>query len=166
MKGLENQSYLIGFIAFNLLAILFVVASIKMPRFSRGLFFLLFGWACWMNWTYSQNNPEAYQEYSALTFSNVYKEFITGWFKSHTALMVGVIATCQGLIAISMWLKGVLFKIGSIGGIVFLLAIAPLGVGSGFPCTVVFAIALTILYRKGNNFLWLRKPAYNSLPKV
>jgi hypothetical protein len=79
--------------------------------------------------------------------------------------MVGFIATCQGLIALSMILKGWFFKTGCIGGIIFLLAIAPLGVGSGFPCTVVFAIALAVLYRKGKNYLWYKKSFNNSLHK-
>jgi hypothetical protein len=44
---------------------------------------------------------------------------------------------------------------GTIGATIFLLAIVPLGVGSGFPCTVIMAIALFILLRKyDNTFAW------------
>ena len=162
MKGLENQEYLAGFIAFNILALFFLVCAIKWPRMGRALFFLLFAWACWINWTYSQNDPGAYQEYAELTFSGVYKKFITGWFSHNTAWVVSVIATCQGLIAISMLLKGWIFKLGCIGGIIFLLAIAPLGVGSGFPCTIIFAISLFILYNKVQNYWWIARqhPVY------
>jgi hypothetical protein len=154
MKGLENQEYLIGFLAFNVLALIFVFVAIKWPRIGRLLFFLLFAWACWMNWTFSQNDPAAYQEYAELTFFDFYKQFITGWFSQNTVWVVATIATCQGLIAISMLLKGSIYKLGCIGGIVFLLSIAPLGVGSGFPCTISFAIALFLLYKKGKAFLW------------
>lgn len=45
MKGLENQEYLAGFIAFNILALIFLLCAIKWPRISRALFFLLFAWA-------------------------------------------------------------------------------------------------------------------------
>jgi hypothetical protein len=54
-----------------------------------------------------------------------------------------------------MLLKGWIYRIGSIGGIVFLLAILPFGVGSGFPCTAIMAMAIFILLRKHNNeFVW------------
>lgn len=56
-----------------------------------------------------------------------------------------------------MLLKSWLFKLGCIGGIIFLLAIAPFGVGSGFPCTIIFAFALLILFRKSKNYLWIDK---------
>jgi len=39
-------------------------------------------------------------------------------------------------------MKGFVFKAGAVGAIIFLMAIAPFGVGSGFPCTVVMAIAI------------------------
>jgi hypothetical protein len=53
-----------------------------------------------------------------------------------------------------MLLKGWIFKSGCIGGITFLVAIAPFGVGSGFPCTITFAIALAVLFRKGKSYVW------------
>jgi hypothetical protein len=74
-----------------------------------------------------------YLEYADLTWSSWYRSFIKGWFADHIQLAVGLIATCQGLIAISMLLKGWLYKIGSVGAIIFLLSILPFGVGSGFP---------------------------------
>ena len=83
--------------------------------------------------------------------------FIKGWFADHIQLAVGLVATCQGLIAISMLLNGWLYKIGSVGAIIFLLSILPFGVGSGFPCTAIMAIALFILLKKHNNeFIWSR----------
>jgi hypothetical protein len=160
MKGLENQAYLFGFIAFNVIALAFIFFAIKWPRIGRTLFFLLFTWACWMNWTYSQNDPGAYQEYASLTFLGFYKDFITGWFKQNTSCVVATIATCQGLIAISMLLKGWIYRLGCIGAIIFLLAIAPLGVGSGFPCTICFAIALLVLYQKGKDYWWIKKERF------
>ena len=151
---MENQGYLIGLIISNVAALLFLICVVKWSRIARVLFFLLFAWACWMNWSISQNNPAACQEYAELAFFDFYGAFITGWFSRNTVWVVGFIATCQGLIAISMFGKGWMFKLGCIGGIIFLLSIAPLGVGSGFPCTISFAAALFILIRKGQDYLW------------
>jgi hypothetical protein len=54
--------------------------------------------------------------------------------------------------------KGILFKIAVIGGIVFLVAIAPPGVGSGFPCTLIMAIAMYLLLRHSQmNYVWLKE---------
>jgi hypothetical protein len=154
MKGLDNPTYLFMLIAFNVLALIFLFAAVKWPRISRLLFSLLFGWACWMNWTTSQRSPNDYLQYADLNLSSWYRDFINGWFSRHIPLAVGIIATSQGMIALSMLLKGWIFKIGCIGGIIFLLAIAPFGVGSGFPCTIIFAMALVILFKKGKEFLW------------
>ena len=158
MKGFDNPSYLIMWTAFNLLAILFVFAAVKSPKTGRLLFFLLFGWACWMNFTTSQRSPQDYQQYADLALSSWYSEFIRGWFRKNTTPVVGLIAACQGLIALSMLLKGWVFKIGCAGATLFLVAIAPLGMGSGFPCTLIFAAALVILFPGGSGFWWTKKP--------
>ncbi len=160
MKGLDNQLYVTLLIVSNIVAILQVIAAIKWPRIARLSFFLLFAWASWTNWTESQRTPQFYIEYADLTWSNWYRSFIKGWFAGHIQLAVGLIATCQGLIAISMLLKGWLYKIGSVGAIIFLLSILPFGVGSGFPCTAIMAIALFILLKKHTNeLIWARQTA-------
>jgi hypothetical protein len=162
MKGLENPEFLAGLIGFNLLGIIFILCAVKWPRIGRMLFFLLFAWACWMNWTLSLKEPAVYQDYAELALFDGYRDFITGWFSRNTSWVVATIATCQGLIAISMLLKGWIYKLGCIGGMIFLLAIVPLGVGSGFPCTISFAIALFILFKKGKTFAWtkIKRPAF------
>jgi hypothetical protein len=155
MKGFDNQTYMMLLTISNGVALLQLVAAIKWPRIARLSFFILFAWASWTNWRESQQTPEFYLDYADLTWNDWYKDFITGWFAQHIELAVGFIATCQGLIAISMLFKGWIFKIGSIGAIVFLISILPLGVGSGFPCTAIMAIAIYILLKKHNTkFVW------------
>jgi len=67
---------------------------------------------------------------------------------------VGGIAICQGFIALAMLLKDGPFKLGCIGAMLFLIAILPLGIGAGFPCTAIMAVALFILFRKnGTGFI-------------
>jgi len=139
----------------NVVAVLQLVAAIKWPRIARVSFFLLFGWACWINWKTVHQNPADYLNYAALAWSDWYKNFINGWFAENTKSAVSLIAVCQGLIAISMLLKGWVFKIGCIGAMIFLISILPFGVGSGFPCTAIMAIAIFILLKKhGNDFVW------------
>ncbi|GAB2824323.1 hypothetical protein [Ferruginibacter profundus] len=158
MKGLDNQLYVILLLISNGIALLQLIAALKWPGWARLSFFLLFAWACWMNWTTSQQTPGVYIDYANLTWSHWYSNFIHGWFAAHIQLAVGAIAVCQGLIAITMLLKGWIFKAGCTGAIIFLLCIVPFGVGSGFPATVVMAAAIVILLKKNRNtFIWQKR---------
>lgn len=155
MKGWYNELNLILLVISNLVAIFLLVASVKWPRIARVSFFILFAWASWINLKTSQESPQEYVNYASLTWSDWYRDFISGWFASHVKTFVGSIAICQGLIALAMLLKDRLFQFGCIGGGIFLIAILPLGVGAGFPCTATMAIALYILLKKNdNNFIW------------
>jgi hypothetical protein len=159
MKGLENSTYLIAYIISNIVAILLLVLALKQPRLTRLLFLVLFLWASWTNWGIVLKQPAVYLDYADFTFLQVYKIFITGWFSEHILLCVGFIATCQGLIGISLMFKGWLYKAAVIGGTIFLVAIFPFGVGSAFPATLVMAAGLGILYKEHGYYLWERKPA-------
>ena len=155
MKGWYNHLYVILLIISNAVAILQLIAAIKRPRIARVSFFLLFGWACWINWKTLLQTPEVYLEYADLAWSRLYTNFINGWFAFHIKLSVGFIAICQGIIAVLILLKGWLFKVGCIAGIIFLLAILPLGVGAGFPSTAIMASSLLILLsRNADWFIW------------
>jgi len=160
MKGFENSTYLALFIISNVIALCLLVTALEAPKTARLLFSVLFAWAGYTNWNYAMQSPQVYLEYANLAFINLYKEFINGWFSKHIAACIGVIAVCQLLISISLLLKGVVFKIGIIGAIFFLLAIAPLGVGSAFPCTLIMATGLYVLLKRcEHDFIWKhRKP--------
>ena len=162
MKGLDNSTYLILYIVSNVVALLILLAAWKQPRIARLMFFILFAWASWTNWNEAINSPQFYLEYADLTFSGLYRDFIYGWFSRHITLAVGLIATSQALIAISMWFKRWILKSGATGAIIFLLAIAPLGVGSAFPFSIITSIALYLILRnKANDYLWI-----NTKPKT
>ena len=148
MKGLDNSLYLILYIISNVIALILLFAAWKAPKLARLLFFLLFAWASYKNMTVVIRSPQSYLDYADFTFLDMYKQFISGWFSKHIATVIALIATCQALIAISMLLKNFFFKIGAVGAIVFLIAIAPLGVGAAFPCTVIMAIALIVILSK------------------
>jgi hypothetical protein len=65
------------------------------------------------------------------------------------------------MISTSMWLKGWLYLCGVIGGIMFAIAITPLGFGSGFPFPILMAVSFSLLYNKRSNYL-LEKPIRKS----
>ncbi|HLP52050.1 MAG TPA: hypothetical protein VK154_14275 [Chitinophagales bacterium] len=149
------KQYWIPWLISNVAALLIVGAALWRPKLARLLFFLLFGWACWMNYTTSHNNPNAYLEYASLTPFTVYSNFINGWFKEHITIMVTLISIGQGLIALGMLLNGWWVRLACIGAIIFLMAIAPLGVGSGFPFSITASIAAWLIIKKDNlNYLW------------
>lgn len=154
MKGFENSSYLLAYIISNIAALLFLLVSARWPKAGRMLFSLLFAWAGWINWRTALNNPEYYLYYSDLAIP-LYREIIQGWFSRHISLVVGSIASCQLLIAGGLLLKGRIYRIAVVGAVVFLLAIMPLGVGSGFPCTLILALALYFyLFSHSGNYIW------------
>ena len=156
MKGLDNSTYLMLYIISNVAALLILWLSWKMQRMARLLLCIIFAWASWTNWNEAIVAPQFYLDYGNLAFSGSYRHFINGWFSTHITLAVGFIATCQALIAFSILLKGWIFKTSVVGAIVFLLAIAPLGVGSAFPCTVILAISFWMLIRKKKvDYLWI-----------
>ena len=155
MRDLSYSVFLILYIFSNLLALAMLWAGWKNQRMLRLLVSLVFAWASWTNWNEAVIAPQFYMDYATLAFSGLYKHFINGWFSSHITLVVGLIATCQSLIAISMLFKGWIFKIGALGAIIFLIAIAPLGFGAAFPCTLIMAASIWLLLRKKEiNYLW------------
>lgn len=156
LKALDNSTYLLMYCVSNAVALLLLWSAWKRPRISRLMFFLLFAWASWTNWTEAQRNPQFYIEYADLSFLSIYKQFIYGWFSHHIREAVSLIAICQALIAVSMLLKGWILRIGAIGAIVFLLAIAPLGVGAAFPFSVIASVALYLILRRcTRDYLWI-----------
>lgn len=139
----------------NIAAIIILLSCIYRPRIGRMLFALLFIWAAFTNWSTAHSKPEVYLEYGRFAVLDWYKEIINGFFARHIEELVSLIAVSQLLIGVAMLLNGLVFKIGCWGGILFLLAIAPLGVGSGFPCTIIMAASLILLLKKHNNsFVW------------
>ncbi len=149
------KEYLFPWIATNSIALLILVAAIRKPKLARLLFALLFTWACWLNYTTAHNNPEDYLNYAALTPFVVYRDFINAWFKEYISLMVTLISFGQGLMAIGMLLKGWVVRLAGLGAIVFFLAISPLGIGSGFPATLLSALSIYFILKNDDlNYLW------------
>ena len=137
-----------GLLISNLIAVALVISCLKWKSFGRGFYFVLFLGASIANGYTSIFKPQGYLSFAKLTFFQFYKDFITGFFSEHITLIVLGIAICQFLIALSMLFKGNILKLGSAGGIIFLVSIAPLGIGSAFPFTLILAIGLYFIIRK------------------
>jgi hypothetical protein len=149
------MEYLIPWSISNVLSIIILITAIRKPKLARFLFILLFIWASWLNYSIAHENPNDYLNYASLTPFGLYEDFINNWFKSHITLIVTLISFGQGLIAIGMLLKGWMVRFSCIGAIIFFLAIAPLGIGSGFPATITLSVAIYFILKNDDlNYLW------------
>ena len=131
----------------NIVALLMVFACWRWRTVGRWMFVLLFAWAAQMNLRTAITRPDVYLEYAPLAYSEAYRHFILGYFARHITAIVGTIAIGQLLIAILISLRGRAVRLGLTGAIVFLVAIIPLGIGSGFPATPIMALAAGLLLR-------------------
>lgn len=114
----------------------------KIGKVAWGIIFILAGI---YNIYTGISNPQAYLGYSQGAVS-LYQRFINGLFSSYTSLIVSLIASGQIIVGIFLLMKRTPFLLGILGGIIFLVAISPLGIGSAFPSTLLMAISLIFLY--------------------
>lgn len=131
----------------TVVALLMAFASWRSRNVGRLLLVLLFLWAGQVNLRTAVVQPEVYLDYAPLAYSDAYRRFILGFFARHIPVIVGAIAIGQLAIAVLTSLRGRAVHLGLGGAIVFLVAIVPLGIGSGFPATLIMALAATILLR-------------------
>lgn len=133
----------------NAISLLLLILAFKRPVTARTLMSILFiGAACFNGYT-AIMHPETYMTYADLAAIPTYETFIRGNFSRHITTFILTIAVAQLAIGICIAGKGALSKTALAGAIIFLLAIAPLGAGSAFPCTVILAAACTVLLIKG-----------------
>lgn len=140
------QQYLIPWSVSQVVSLLILFISIKRPVWTRYIFAILFLAAGFFNWFTSLTTPEAYLMY-ATTAVGFYRDFINGWFRDHVTTIIPAIATGQLLIGAAMLYGSRWIFFGCIGIIIFLLAIAPLGLGSAFPFSVTVSVAAWLVYR-------------------
>lgn len=114
-----------------------------------------FLWASYINSSTAINTPQVYLDYANLDALPFYSHFINGFFAKYVTTFVLVIAIGQFLVFAGLVLNRLWVKLACIGGLIFGLAIAPLGVGSGFPATISMAVAFYILMtRYEHDFIW------------
>lgn len=148
-----EQSYTsLPYVITNAVAIFIVISAMVWPTVARVMLSAIFVGAFVLNLFTAIMNPSAYLWFGEFTTSEFYRSIILGWFSSHVILYVSIIAACQLLIGVFISYRGKLMKIAMIGGIAFLLAIAPLGYGAAFPSPLIMSLALVILLSKNIRF--------------
>jgi hypothetical protein len=151
MRGnIFSQAYMLS----NFIAVLILYICIIKPVFGRMCMSLLFLGGAVVNTVISISHPQIYMTYADVAALPAYIRFINGYFSSHITGFVLLIALGQLLIGLALLWKGPLEKIALVGATIFLLAIAPLGAGASFPCTVILAMACLFLMKEKKISPW------------
>jgi len=139
------HDYLVPYVVANSFALVVLALAFWRPTVALWMVVSVFVWAAATNTYIALTHPAVYVDYAALTPSAWYRDFILGWFSGHVQTLVLPIALGQLTIAALLasrrraWLW-----CGVAGALTFLLAIAPLGVGAGFPFSLTFGAALLV----------------------
>jgi len=144
------QENLVPYLISNIISLILIFICYKYTKTGRIIFGIIFVLAGIFNIYEAFKSPDIYARVFGVTaVFPFYKKFIYGFFSSHASLIVSLIGGGQIAVGLMLFTTS-LYKIGVIGGIIFLLAIAPLGVGSAFPSTVLMAVALFFIYQKSS----------------
>jgi hypothetical protein len=131
----------------------------------KWLWVVIFLWAAMINILTASGTPLVYLAYGGLTPSELYRDFITGWFSQHIAPMVLSIAVGQLMIAMLLSHADQVRRLGVLGATIFLLAIAPLGVGSAFPFSLTAVASLLVMeWRMPSTRRSAASPAFSFVP--
>ena len=142
----QLKEYWPQYLISNSIALVVLFLAWKKPTAARLSFGVIFLAAGIVNTLVAITNPADYLNYGKFAVLQIYRDFIDSWFADHTRQIVLSIAAGQLFIALGMFMDG-RFRKPALGGIViFGLAIAPLGIGSAFPCSVLLAIAAIMLW--------------------
>jgi hypothetical protein len=149
---MEHEVASLPYIISNSVAVFAAIAAILWPTVARVLLSAIFVCASLFNAYTAFVDPDLYLAFGEATSNELYRSIILGPFRKHVQLYIMLIAVGQLLIGVFGSYKGDLMKIAMTGGIIFLLAVAPLGAGSAFPASLILALAYLILLRKRINF--------------
>lgn len=148
MKFILSPELAIPFIASNAVAIWIVWLTFRRRNVAEGALAILFlGAGCFNIYT-AVTNPDSYLQFAETSFVAAYREFIRGTFAAHATIIVSAIGVIQLYIGIAMLMENIRYRVGCIGGFIFGIAIAPLGMGSAFPSTLVLSFAFLVLFLK------------------
>ena len=139
------QEVWVPFTITNVLSIILIFICYRWPKVGKIVWGIIFIAAGMFNFYTSISNPQAYLGYSRGAIG-LYQRFIEGFFSTNIVWIISLIAACQILIGIFLFTNKTLFLLGIAEGIVFLLAISPLGLGSAFPATLLMAFSLVMMY--------------------
>jgi hypothetical protein len=142
------QEYVVAYLVANAVGLALLELGYWLPRVARWAWVGIFVWAATVNTFTAATEPWVYLAYGGLTPSHWYEAFINGWFSVYITEFVMSIAAGQLTIAILLSREGRARRLGVWGATIFLLAIAPLGVGSGFPFSLSAIGSLVLMERR------------------
>jgi len=143
------RDYLVPYLIANALALALLATAFRKPRWARWASVGVFLGAACINVLIGLNQSADYQSFGDLAWLPLYRDFIHGWFRGNVPWLLFPIALGQLVIAL-LFLDNTRLsrRLGTAGAVVFFLAIAPLGVGSGFPLSLTFGLALIVMTRR------------------
>ena len=143
---MSSSPYFVPLIVSNLFALVLLIVAVFWPRLVRWSFAILFFAASLVNATLAIRQPELYVEsYGSTALLGIYRDFINGVFSTNATPILLAIALGQLLVAVFLTRNGTLFRLGVVGACLFLVAIAPLGLGSAFPSTLIMVAAVLMM---------------------
>lgn len=143
---MSSSPYFVPLIVSNLFALVLLIVAVFWPRLVRWSFAILFFAASLVNATLAIRQPELYVEsYGSTALLGIYRDFINGIFSTNATPILLAIALGQLLVAVFLTRNGTLFRLGVVGACLFLVAIAPLGLGSAFPSTLIMVAAVLMM---------------------
>lgn len=143
---MSSSPYFVPLIVSNLFALVLLIVAVFWPRLVRWSFAILFFAASLVNATLAIRQPELYVEsYGSTALLGIYRDFINGIFSTNATPILLAIALGQLLVAVFLTRDGTLFRLGVVGACLFLVAIAPLGLGSAFPSTLIMVAAVLMM---------------------
>lgn len=146
MRGnIFSPEYMIS----NAIAILLLFLAWRRPLAATISMTLLFIGAAIFNMITAVFVPDKYMAFADVAALPVYERFINGYFSQHVRSIILSIAVLQLLAGIFMLAPRGWSAAAFAGAALFLLAIAPLGAGAAFPCSLLLAVACIILLVKG-----------------
>ena len=144
-----DRQFVVPYIISFAIAFGYAVLVWKRPTPARYLIGITFISASLFNFWWALHSPGIYVQGYGPHAIGIYRDFIYGVFSRHTTAFVIAIASGQFLGGVLMFASSGWRRLGYLAIVVFLLAIAPLGVGSAFPSTLIFAAAVGCLaYRE------------------
>lgn len=147
---MNDNTFWVAYGASNFGGAILAYTGWKYPKIARYLFAALFAWASWFNFDTVFETPNVYLDWSYIAAFKWYADFINGFFADHVVAIISTVATCQALMSLGMLVGGMWQRIAAIGAITFFICVAPLGIGSAFPSTVLMAVGAYGVLRSGS----------------
>ncbi|MFT3823107.1 MAG: hypothetical protein QM731_04270 [Chitinophagaceae bacterium] len=138
-----------------IIAFFMLCLMIVLPFAGRLLLSIFFIATACYTWNTVQGHPDLYNNYKQFAFFDWYRDGIVQPFIDHLPFSAKMFAILQLLTAIGLLLKNQVFKIACALALLILVAIAPLGIASFFPATLLPALGCFILLRKKtDHYAW------------